>query len=50
MKDMLVACLRENGIGCELDANGNFRILVMPESEVRAREIVREVLDAAQPE
>jgi hypothetical protein len=50
MKDMLVACLRENGIGCELDANGNFRILVMPESEARAREIVREVLDAAQPE
>ena len=50
MKDMLVACLRENGIGCEVQANGNVRILVMPESESRAREIIREVLDASAPE
>ena len=50
LKDMLVACLRENGIGCEVQANGKVRILVMPESEARAREIIREVLDASAPE
>lgn len=50
MKDMLVACLRENGIGCEVQANGNVRILVMPESASRAREIISEVLDASAPE
>jgi hypothetical protein len=50
VKDMLVASLRENGIGHELTANGDFRILVMPSDESRAREIIREVLDASPPE
>ena len=50
IKDMLVASLRENGIGCELTVNGAFRLLVMPSDESRAREIVREVLDASPPE
>lgn len=49
-KDMLVACLRENGIGCELEAEDKFRIRVMPSSETRAREIVREVIEAAPPQ
>jgi len=49
IKDMLVASLHENGIGCELEVNGAFRLLVMPSDESRAREIVREVLDASPP-
>jgi hypothetical protein len=49
LKDMLVASLRENGIGHELSANGSFRIMVMPSDESRAREIVLEVLDASPP-
>jgi hypothetical protein len=47
--DMLIASLRENGIGCELDANENFRIRVMPTWESRAREIIREVIEASPP-
>ena len=46
-KDMLIACLRENGIACELDAEDGFHIFVMPSSESRAREIIREVIDAS---
>jgi hypothetical protein len=49
LKEMLVASLRENGIGHELSANGAFRILVMPSDETRAREIIREVLEASPP-
>ena len=48
-KDMLVASLRENGIGCEVESAGTFRMFVMPQSERRAREIVREVIDASAP-
>lgn len=51
MKDMVAACLRENGIGSTLDdSNGMRRILVMPGDEDRARAIVREIADAAPPE
>lgn len=50
MKDMLVACLRENGIGCEVHTNGGFRISVMPESASRALDIIREVREASAPE
>lgn len=50
LKDMLVACLRENGIGCEIDAEGVFRIRVMPPRESRALEIIREVIEATPPE
>lgn len=49
-KDMLVASLRENGIGCELEVNGAFRIRVMPADESRAREIIHEVIDASPPQ
>jgi hypothetical protein len=49
-KDMLVASLRENGIGCELDTENIFRIRVMPDSEPRAREIIREVIEASPPQ
>lgn len=49
VKDMLVASLRENGIGHELSANGAFRLLVMPSDEARAREIIREVIEASPP-
>jgi hypothetical protein len=49
IKDMLVASLRENGIGCELESENGFRIFVMPSSEARAREIIREVTDASPP-
>lgn len=49
LKNMLVASFRENGIGCEVEVNGAFRILVMPSDESRAREIVREVIDASPP-
>jgi hypothetical protein len=49
-KDMLIASLRENGIGCELDAEASFRIRVMPSSERRAREIIREVTEATPPQ
>jgi hypothetical protein len=48
-KDMLVASLRENGIGCEVESAGTFRMFVMPQSERRAREIIREVIDASAP-
>jgi hypothetical protein len=49
-KDMLIASLRENGIQGELDGNGEFRILVMPSAESRAREIIREVIEATPPQ
>ena len=48
-KDMLIASLHENGIGCELDSENHFRIRVMLGSAPRAREIVREVTEASPP-
>lgn len=58
-KIMLIACLHENGIGCEVDDSeaadrihvipNEYRICVMPSSEKRAREIIREVVEAAMP-
>lgn len=51
MAQMLKDCLRENGIGCVIDgaAAGNQRVLVRPENETRAREIVREVVEGVPP-
>ena len=41
MRDMLISCLRENGIGCAVDdSSGTHRLRVMPESEKRAKEII----------
>jgi hypothetical protein len=49
-KDMLISSLRENGIGSAVvDSEGKHRILVMPSSEKRAREIIREVVEASMP-
>jgi hypothetical protein len=51
MAKMLQACLRENGIGCVLDdPDGKTRIRVLRASENRAREIIREVMEATPPE
>jgi hypothetical protein len=46
----LVACLRENGIPShKLTENGRWRLVVRPEQELRAKEIVREVVEASPP-
>jgi hypothetical protein len=51
MKDMLILCLRGNGIGSVVDdADGKSRIRVLPSTEARAREIIREVVEATPPE
>jgi hypothetical protein len=43
--------LRENKIHARLKkGNGRNAIYVMPEDEIRAREIVREVVEGAPPE
>lgn len=44
-------CLRGIGIACVVSADdGKARVLVLPETEARAREIVHEVVDGAPPE
>jgi len=51
MRNVLISCLRENGIGCAVDDSGaEHHILVMPSSEKRAKEIIREVVEASPPE
>jgi hypothetical protein len=51
MRNMLILSLRENGIGCAVDDSGaEHRISVMPQSEKRAKEIIREVVEASPPE
>jgi len=48
--DTLMVCLREIGIGSrKLSEAGYWRLVVRPEQESRAREIVREVVDASPP-
>jgi hypothetical protein len=49
--DFLVAALHENGIHCRLDQQGSHaKLYVLPHNASRAREIVREVLEATPPE
>jgi hypothetical protein len=49
--DTLAACLRENGIPSQRLAEENrWHLVVRPEQEARAREIVREVVEAAPPD
>jgi hypothetical protein len=49
--DTLTACLREIGIASrKLSKAGHLRLVVRPEQESRAREVVREVVDASPPE
>lgn len=51
MARMLEASLRENGIGCvATQTSARTAIRVLPDSEKRAREIVREVIEATPPE
>ena|SRR6202521_2633468 len=46
----LVACFRENGIPShKLTQDGRWRLVVRPEQEARAKEIVREVVEASPP-
>jgi hypothetical protein len=48
--DTLSACLRENGIASrKFTEGGRWRLLVRSEHEARAREIVREVVEASPP-
>lgn len=51
MAEYLKNCLSGVGIGCVIkDAGAKARILVLPEFEKRAREIVREVVEGTPPE
>ena len=51
MADTLKDCMRENGIDCVLTAKGDAtRVLVAPNYEARAKEIIREVIEATPPE
>ena len=50
MAETVRMCLRENGIGCAVDQfGGKVAVRVMPQSEARAKEIVREILEGAPP-
>jgi len=47
---MLTACLNENKISCRSETLGDrVTIFVQPADEARAREIIREVIEAAPP-
>jgi hypothetical protein len=47
----LKACLRENGIPCAIDVLGDTaKVRVLSEHEARAKEIIREVIEATPPE
>ena len=49
--DTLTVCLREIGIGSrKITEAGHWRLVVRPEQESRAREVVREVVEASPPE
>jgi len=51
MARMFQSCLRENGIGCVIAAaNDATKVFVLPNREARAKEIIREVMDATPPE
>ncbi len=49
--EFLVAALHENGINCRLDQRGHHvKLFVLPTEASRAREIIREIAEAAPPE
>lgn len=49
--DNLTMCLREIGIASrKITESGRWRVAVRPEAETRAREIVREVVEASPPQ
>jgi hypothetical protein len=50
MAEYLNLCLTGVGVGCVLSEDGGkIRVMVLPEAEKRAREVVREVVDAEPP-
>jgi hypothetical protein len=51
MADILKSCLAEIGVACYVDRpeSGPIAVRVLPEDEDRAKEIVRQVIDAAPP-
>lgn len=51
MAQMFESCLRENGIACVIVPKGNATaMLVLPQREARAKEIIREIIEATPPE
>jgi hypothetical protein len=51
MAENFRVCLREVGINCDLrQANGKSRVFVLPQAEARAREIIREIIEATAAE
>jgi hypothetical protein len=51
MAEYLKLCLTGVGIGCVFSEDGGrIRVMVLPDAEKRAREIVREVVDAEPPQ
>jgi hypothetical protein len=51
MAENFRVCLREVGIGCNVrQENGKSRVFVLPQAEARAREIIREIIEATAPE
>jgi hypothetical protein len=51
MADYLKMSLNENGIGCVVAEDGGKRkVVVLPAAELRAKEIVRQVVDATPPQ
>jgi len=51
LADNLTVCLREIGIASrKLSEVGKWRVVVRPTQESRAKEIVREVVEASPPE
>jgi len=51
LADTLIVCLREVGVAShKLSEAGRWRLVVRPEQETRAKEIVREVVEASPPE
>ncbi len=51
LADNLISCLREVGIAWhEFSEESHLRLVVLPEQEARAKEIVREVVEASPPE
>jgi hypothetical protein len=51
MAQSINVCLREVGIGCVVnEAQGNFNVCVERASEIRAKEIVREIVEQTPPE
>jgi hypothetical protein len=51
MAETVRICLREVGIGCVVnEMPGNFNVCVEPASEIRAKEIIREIIEQTPPE